>query len=101
MKKRVMTVWDGQRRLAKDDMMLSSDFEVRVPLPRNNGVRDNTISPLSAGSGSGSGSWVTDLDVQTLRRADGFHMATEEERGPWMPTNYINAPQGYFGHFMT
>ncbi|ELR06749.1 hypothetical protein, variant [Pseudogymnoascus destructans 20631-21] len=32
MKKRVLCVFDGGRRLWKDDMMLDADFEVRVPL---------------------------------------------------------------------
>ncbi|OBT62326.1 hypothetical protein VE03_09040 [Pseudogymnoascus sp. 23342-1-I1] len=64
MKKRVLCVFDGGRRLWKDDMMLSADFEVRVPL-----------------GPEGGGRYVTDLDVQTLRRAQGFHGATEEERG--------------------
>ncbi|KAK3643335.1 hypothetical protein LTR56_010291 [Elasticomyces elasticus] len=66
MKKRVLCVYDGQRRLWKDDMMLDGDHEVRIPL--NDGSRQ----------------WVTDLDVQTLRRADGVFSATEEERGPWI-----------------
>lgn len=65
MKKRVMAVFDGPRRLAKDDMMLSTDHEVRVPL-------------------SNGKSYVTDLDVQTLKRAEGFHGATDEEKGPWI-----------------
>jgi hypothetical protein len=65
MKKRVMAVFDGPRRLAKDDMMLSTDHEVRVPLPDGK-------------------SYVTDLDVQTLRRAHGFLGATDEEKGPWV-----------------
>ncbi|KFY08726.1 hypothetical protein V492_05966, partial [Pseudogymnoascus sp. VKM F-4246] len=64
MKKRVLCVFDGGRRLWKDDMMLSADFEVRVPL-----------------GPEGAGRYVTDLDVQTLRRAEGFHGASEEERG--------------------
>lgn len=63
MRKRVLCVYDGPRRLWKDDMMLDREFEVRVPM-------------------SGGG-YVTDLDVQTLRRAEGIHSATEEERGPW------------------
>lgn len=66
MKKRVLTVWDGTRRLVKDDMMLDSEFEVRMALP-----------------GAPDGTYVTDLDVQTLRRAEAFHAASEEERGPW------------------
>jgi hypothetical protein len=65
MKKRVMAVFDGPRRLAKDDMMLSTDNEVRVPL-------------------SDGRSYITDLDVQTLKRADGFLGATDEEKGPWI-----------------
>lgn len=65
MRKRVMAVFDGQRRLAKDDMMLSTEHEVRVPL-------------------SDGKSYVTDLDVQTLKRAEGFLNATEEEKGIWV-----------------
>lgn len=65
MKKRILVCYDGERRLVKDDMMLSRDFEVRMPLPDGE-------------------SYVTDLDVETLKRAEGFHGATEEERGPWM-----------------
>jgi hypothetical protein len=65
MRKRVMAVFEGPRRLAKDDMMLSTDHEVRVPL-------------------SDGKSYVTDLDVQTLKRADGFLGATDEEKGPWI-----------------
>ena len=68
MKKRVLCVYDGQRRLWKDDMMLDAEHEVRIPLNDAMG-RDRA--------------WVTDLDVQTLRRAEGIHGATEEERGPW------------------
>jgi hypothetical protein len=64
MKKRVMCAFDGQRRLWKDDMMLSTDYEVRIPL--NDGK-----------------SYVTDLDVQTLKRAEAFLDATEEEKGPY------------------
>lgn len=65
MKKRVLAVFDGRRRLAKDDMMLSTDHEVRIKL-------------------SDPKSYVTDLDVQTLKRAEGFHSATEAEKGPWI-----------------
>lgn len=64
MKRRVLCVYDGPRRLCKDDMMLDREFEVRVPLADGN-------------------SYVTDLDVQTLKRAEGFHNATEGEKGPW------------------
>ncbi|KAK7420004.1 hypothetical protein QQX98_003010 [Neonectria punicea] len=65
MKKRVMAVFDGPRRLAKDDMMLSTDHEVRIKLSDGN-------------------AYVTDLDVQTLKRAEGFLGATDEEKGPWI-----------------
>ncbi|KAI1317021.1 hypothetical protein F5Y16DRAFT_414675 [Xylariaceae sp. FL0255] len=65
MKKRVLTVWDGQRRLAKDDMMLSTDHEVRIKLLDGK-------------------SYVTDLDINTLKRAEGFHNASEEEKGVWI-----------------
>jgi hypothetical protein len=66
MKKRVFCVYDGPRRLWKDDMMLSNDFEVRMKLPDGK-------------------SYVTDLDVETLKRVEALHNATEEERGPWVP----------------
>lgn len=65
MKKRVMAVFDGPRRLAKDDMMLSTDHEVRIKL-------------------SDGKAYVTDLDVQTMERAEGFLGATDEEKGPWI-----------------
>ncbi len=65
MKKRIMAVFDGPRRLAKDDMMLSTDHEVRIKL-------------------SDGKSYVTDLDVQTLKRAEGFLGATDDEKGPWI-----------------
>ena len=66
MKKRVLCVYDGARRLWKDDMMLDNEFEVRMKL------------------GDGK-SYVTDLDVETLKRAQALHGATEEEKGPWRP----------------
>ena len=65
MKKRVLCVYDGPRRLWKDDMMLDNDFEVRLRL------------------GDG-GSYVTDLDVETYKRAEAFHNMTKEEKGPWV-----------------
>lgn len=64
MKKRVMAIFDGARRLAKDDMMLSTDNEVRLKL-------------------SDDKAYITDLDVQTLKRAEGFLGATEK-KGPWI-----------------
>lgn len=65
MKKRVLCVYDGPRRLWKDDMMLDSEFEVRMHLGDGN-------------------SYVTDLDVETVKRADALHNATVEEKGPWL-----------------
>ena len=64
MKKRVLCVFDGPRRLWKDDMMLDNEFEVRMRL------------------GDGK-SYVTDLDIETVKRAEAFHKATDEEKGPW------------------
>lgn len=65
MKKRVLCVYDGPRRLWKDDMMLDNEFEVRMRL------------------GEGH-SYVTDLDVETVKRANAFHNARPEEKGPWL-----------------
>jgi hypothetical protein len=65
LKKRVLAVFDGPRRLAKDDMMLSTEHEVRINLANGK-------------------SYVTDLDIQTLKRAEGFLGATDEEKGPWI-----------------
>lgn len=65
MKKRVLCVFNGFRRLWKDEMMLDNDFEVRMHL----GQCD---------------SYVTDFDVETVKRAEALHNATEEEKGPWV-----------------
>jgi hypothetical protein len=65
MRRRVMAVFDGPRRLAKDDMMLSTEHEVRIKLSDNK-------------------SYVTDLDINTMKRAEGFLNATEEEKGVWI-----------------
>jgi hypothetical protein len=40
--------------------------------------------------GADGRSYVTDLDVQTLKRAEAIHDATEEERGPWRPDNIMD-----------
>lgn len=45
--------------------MLDNDFEVRMRF------------------GDGE-AYVTDLDVQTIRRAEALHNATDEEKGPWV-----------------
>jgi hypothetical protein len=71
MKKRVLCVYDGPRRLLKDDMMLDQEFEVRMKLPDGR-------------------NYVTDLDIQTLKRAEAFHGATTDERGPWVPDNVLD-----------
>ena len=65
MKKRVVCVYDGPRRLWKDEMMLDKDFEVRVRMDDE------------------SENYVTDLDHNTLKRVNALHNATEEEKGPW------------------
>ena len=110
MKKRVLCVYDGRRRLCKDDMMLDSEFEVRVPLasasssapPEFGGDRQDddedeggeagvsgARSPAFAQSAAAGASYVTDLDVQTVRRAGiAIFSATEEERGPWIPDKH-------------
>lgn len=77
MKKRVLCVYDGQRRLLKDDMMLDSEFEVRLRLP-------------DGPDGSKSG-YITDLDMTSMARSEAIHTATAEERGPWIPDNISGA----------
>lgn len=77
MKKRVLCVYDGQRRLWKDDMMLDQEFEVRMKLPYGDGKN-----------------YITDLDVQTLKRAEALHGTTDEERGPWVPDNILDLDLG-------
>ncbi|KAJ5664641.1 hypothetical protein N7462_011454 [Penicillium macrosclerotiorum] len=71
-KKRVLCVFDGPRRLWKDEMMLNNEFEVRLRLPGG------------AGDGTLRDAYVTDLDVETMKRVEGVHSANEEERGPWL-----------------
>ncbi|KAJ5528105.1 hypothetical protein N7513_012264 [Penicillium frequentans] len=53
-------------------MMLNNEFEVRLPLL------------AGAGDGTNRDAYVTDLDVETLKRAEGVLSASEEERGPWL-----------------
>jgi hypothetical protein len=69
MRRRVLCVYEGPRRLWKDEMMLDSEFEVRMKLNNN-------------GDGN-SNSYVTDLDVQTVKKACAVLGATEAEKGPW------------------
>lgn len=75
MKKRVLCVYDGPRRLWKDDMMLDQDFEVRLKLPGGDGKQ-----------------WVTDLDVQTLKRAEALHSMPDEDKGEPRWDNVIGGP---------
>jgi len=42
--------------------------------------------PLSDGK-----SYVTDLDVETVKRAEGFHGATDEEKGAFGPEELSNS----------
>lgn len=70
-KKRILCVYNGRRRLWKDEMMLDNEFEVRLRLPGG------------AGDGTNREAYVTDLDIETLKRAEGVLNATEEEQGPW------------------
>ncbi|KAL1958046.1 hypothetical protein VTO42DRAFT_5258 [Malbranchea cinnamomea] len=72
MKRRLLCLYDGPRRLWKDEMMLDNEFEVRLKLP--------------GGDGTHREAYVTDLDIETLKRAEGVLNATEEEKGPWIPT---------------
>jgi hypothetical protein len=73
MKKRVMVCYDGPRRLVKDEMMLDRSNEVR--LAYNDGQN-----------------YVTDLDIETMKRAEAFHGASEEERGPYVPEDDYSPP---------
>ncbi|GFF38919.1 5',5'''-P-1,P-4-tetraphosphate phosphorylase 2, partial [Aspergillus udagawae] len=82
-KKRVLCVFDGQRRLWKDEMMLDNEFEVRLKLPGG------------ASDGTNREAYITDLDVETLKRAEGVLSANEDERGPWLEgpaTHLIGQP---------
>lgn len=78
-KKRVLCIFDGPRRLWKDEMMLDNDFEVRLKLPGG------------AGDGTNREPYVTDLDIETFKRVEGVYSANEEERGPWIagPSNQL------------
>ena len=71
MKRRGLYVYDGERRLMKDEMMLDNEFQVRINLGQN------------------SNSYITDLDVRTVQRADALHDATDEEKGPWNSNNEV------------
>ncbi|KAI5288370.1 hypothetical protein KEM52_001186, partial [Ascosphaera acerosa] len=70
-KRRVLNVFDGPRRLGRDDMMFDNSLEVRINLPHTD-PRGREV-------------YVTDLDVATVNRSEALLDATEEEKGPWMP----------------
>ncbi|KAH9213803.1 hypothetical protein DL95DRAFT_524271 [Leptodontidium sp. 2 PMI_412] len=63
MKKRVAVVFDGPRRLWKDDMMLDTEYEAGMKLGDEK-------------------SYVTDLDTEIFRRSDAFHVTSTVEKGP-------------------
>ncbi|KAI9779761.1 MAG: hypothetical protein M1816_003430 [Peltula sp. TS41687] len=64
MKRRVFCVFDGSTRLCKDEMMLDRELEVRVSL-------------------GDSGAYVTDLDVETLKRVQAFEKTPEVTEAGW------------------
>jgi hypothetical protein len=51
-KRRCLMVFDGPKLLCRDEMMMSTEWEVRAPL--------------------GGDSYVSDLDFWTMRRAEAF-----------------------------
>ena len=79
MKKRVMCAYDGSRRLWKDELMLDNEFEVRLRLGDGSSyVTDLDVMTMNR-------AFDTDpraLDVLTIQRAEAFHDATTEEKGP-------------------
>jgi hypothetical protein len=72
MKRRLLCLYSGKRRMWKDEMMLGNEYEVRLRLPGG------------AGDGTNRDAYVTDLDVETMKRAHGVLNATEQEQGPWL-----------------
>jgi hypothetical protein len=97
MRRRVLCVFDGPRRLWKDEMMLDNEFEVRMKLGQA-GADDATPEPADAEGGvrmrrlqrspstlENPNYYVTDLDVATVARANALLGAADEEKGPWAP----------------
>jgi hypothetical protein len=82
MKKRVLCVHDGERRLWKDGMMMHDEFEVRMDFPDGK-------------------PYVTDLDIETLKRTEAFHNATEARNGPWVEYEANGFDQGKLEKFMS
>jgi hypothetical protein len=83
LRKRVMCVFDGARRLCKDDMMLGLGSEV---------IAHHLPTPPADDELIGGPRYVTDLDRFCLMRAEAFFGATDAERGPWIPDNIATGP---------
>lgn len=73
LRNRVLCVYDGQRRLWKDDLLMHNQSEV--------GIQHSICQAFNENS---------ELDEKILMRAEAIHGATEAERGPWTPDNVIN-----------
>jgi hypothetical protein len=65
MEKRVLKVFDGERVLDKDDIILDTNNEIRT----KSGAKR---------------AYVTDLDVQTMQRVDALHDTMMETTSPWI-----------------
>lgn len=65
-RKRTAATFDGSHRLNKDEMMLSTKHEVRIPL------------------GDATGASVTDLDVQTMMRTEAYHNMNPADKDTWI-----------------
>lgn len=76
-KRRVICMFDGPRRLWKDELGLDRrvDFELKLPMPD---IHGRNI-------------FLSSLDVESLRRAEGVFSATDDEKGPWMPESEATA----------
>lgn len=70
MKKRVLSIFDGPHQFWKDNIMLDTDYEVRMKL-------------------SDKKAYVTDLNAPILRQADALQISTKEEKGPWISDDFI------------
>lgn len=63
MKKRVLAVFDGPRRLRKDDMLLDTNYDVRLKLGDEK-------------------AYITDLNVQSFRNLK--PLPNSDDKGPWV-----------------
>lgn len=101
MRRRVLCCFNGPQRLSKDEMMMNNEYEVRMKLctpaapinldspeviaslsPPNLGdaVRMRRLERPALGPGENPNYYVTDLDVATIARANGFHGAPDDEK---------------------